>query len=301
MKHGQFRMDESTHEPPIFIRDAESKKALAVFAHLRRLLETVTREDKILRPIQMDHADLLLCSASIRALLFDDDPILLSFSRMHELNIEIECLETNIALMLLSWLVPDDLHVSDFLMDVLLNPEMRGSIPLDQESQTVHTFRDGAGWEAVLKRPDLWVPDLRTEKGIDSGIGLSNLGSPAQLMSIRRRRVPLADWGKVRLGYLKDIAITRQSLLTYVANKLGGVHYESTRLPPNRDDAAQFKVLATAYDWDNKAIMHAGLVAVAIARYELINVPLIVRLYFGLEKFHLERQRRLMQDKQSEQ
>src|SRR5215207_7456404 len=50
---------------------------------------------------------------------------------------------------------------------------------------------------------------------------------------------------------LKEIAITRRNLVTYVANELGGVHYDPNRLPANTEDATQFKVLRTQYDWEN--------------------------------------------------
>ena len=62
----------------------------------------------------------------------------------------------------------------------------------------------------------------------------------------------------------------------------------------DREDATQFTVLATAYDWDNQAIMHAGLVAVAMACIELLNTPEIVGLVLALQTFHAERHQRLM-------
>jgi hypothetical protein len=108
--------------------------------------------------------------------------------------------------------------------------------------------------------------------------------------------VSLREWGKIPIEYLKNIRIDRRNLLTYVANKLGGVHYESKRLPSDRDDARQFKVLATAYDWENRAIMHAGLVGTAIACLELINTEVIRDLVAGLEIFHAKRQENLMQE-----
>jgi hypothetical protein len=242
----------------------------------------------------MDHADLLLCSASFRALFFDDNPMLLRFATTHQLTIEIECLETNLALLLLSWLTPDEGHVSDFLMQVLLDSKMRDLYALDKTYQAFCFFEDGKGFESVLRRPNIWVPSSAADEKINSALGISNLGAPAQLLDIKRRRVPLEEWGKVRIGYLKEIAINRRNLLTYVANKLGGVHYDSKRLPMDPEDATQFTVLATAYDWDNQAIMHAGLVAVAMACIELINTPEIVGLVPALQTFHAERHQRLM-------
>src|SRR5690349_7269513 len=164
---GMAQMNEDTPSAPILIQDSDSKRALAVFAHLRRIVETITKCDS-LRPIQMDHADLLLCSASFRALLFDDfTPIFVKFCDSYGLNIQIECLETDIALVLLSWFVPDEVHLSDFLMHVLLDSEMRNSFPLDKEQRILHGFRDGVGWKGALKRPDLWIPDRAAQEKID--------------------------------------------------------------------------------------------------------------------------------------
>ncbi len=55
----------------------------------------------------MNHADLLLSAASLRALLFDTrgDPLLLAFLKSHNLTIVVDTLETNLGMFLLSWLV----------------------------------------------------------------------------------------------------------------------------------------------------------------------------------------------------
>jgi hypothetical protein len=247
----------------------------------------------------MDHGDLLLCAASLRALFFDDNPMLISFAETHALNIEIECLETNLSLFLLSWLVPDEAHVSDFLMQALLDPSMRETFALDKLHQTLFLHMEGKGFEAATLRPDIWAP---TRAGVDEHnlmVGVRE-GAPYQYFDATRRRVPLKEWGNTQLGTLKDIGITRRNILTYVANKLGGVHHDSKRLPPLLDDATQFKVLATAYDWDNDAIMHAGLVAVAIACIEIASNPDIVPLFVALRDFHAKRHRRLLKGEKLE-
>jgi hypothetical protein len=288
-------MNDLPNKRTLKISQSETKRALAVFAHLRNIFEAVSRDQRVLRVIEMDHADLLVRSASIRTLFFDDDPILLSFAKAHDLTIEIECLETNLGLLLLSWLAPDELHVSDFLAQVLLDPKMRSDFSLDVTHQVFHTFEDGKGFESVRRRTDVWVPRRTVdEEKINSALGLSNLGGPAQLIDITRRRVPLEQWGKIRLGYLKEIPINRRNLLCYVANKLGGVHYDTKRLPTNAEDVAQFKVLATALDWDNEAIMHAGLVAVGLSCIEVSNTSDLAALLLALQRFHDERQQRLM-------
>lgn len=79
-----------------------------------------------------------------------------------------------------------------------------------------------------------------------------------------------------------------------MANKLGRVHYDSKRLPPDLEDRTQYRALATAYDWDNQSIMHAGLVMVGLACIEILNAPAIRDLLHELEDFHLRRQDRLM-------
>src|ERR1043165_4880451 len=90
------------------ITRAESKRALALLAHLRQIARAISREEKLLRPTEMDHGDLLVCSASLRALLFDDKPILVGFMKHHDLSIEIETTETNLGLAFLSKLIPGE-------------------------------------------------------------------------------------------------------------------------------------------------------------------------------------------------
>jgi hypothetical protein len=136
------------------------------------------------------------------------------------------------------------------------------------------------------------VPEERGEQSNKFSARLAEK-KPHQLVDITRRRVALAHWGKVRIGFLKEIAITRRNLLTYVANELGGIHYDPKRLPANTDDATQFKVLRTQYDWENDAVIHAGLVGVAICCMELLTNPHIVGLLNAMEKFHADRQERL--------
>ena len=114
-----------------------------------------------------------------------------------------------------------------------------------------------------------------------------------QLCTITRKVVPLQEWGNVRLGFLRDIPIRRRNIICYVANKLGGVHFDSLRFPHNESDKAEFKVLAQAYDWDKQAVTHAGLVAVALACVEIVRTPVIRDLLVALERFHAERQKRL--------
>jgi hypothetical protein len=286
-------MNNTPEIPTLSITRAESKRALALLAHLRQIARTISPEGNLLRPVEMDHADLLLCSASLRALVFDDKPILIGFMTSHGLSIEIETTETNLGLAFLSELVPDEAHFSDMLIQVLLNPQMRDAFQLDQKNQTFFLYGDATGFESISQRPDIWYPRNIENRAINSPPVLAGK-TPNQLVGITRRRVSLADWGEVRIGFLREIAITRRKLVKYVANELGGVHYDPNRLPASTEDATQFKVLRTQYDWENDAIMHAGLVGVAVCCIELLTSPDILGLLNAMEKFHDQRQERLM-------
>jgi hypothetical protein len=281
----------------IEIRQAETTRALAFFAHLRQIMQTALSDDcrQFRRPLLMDHADLLLAAASMRALFFDDraQPIAPSFLKDHKMPVEIEALETNVSLLLLSALIPGGVHVSDFLVDALIGPETKRGFQINQPNQGLYCFTDGKGFETIAQRPDIWVPAREDEAHVSSGLGVSNLGGPAQLLTVTRRRVPLEKWGDIRIGYLKDRPIKRRTLLTYVANKMGGVHYDSRRLPREEMDRNEYQFLSAAYDWEDQAIMSTGLVATALACIELANVRELFGLTEALAEFHVKRQLRL--------
>lgn len=279
--------------PNVKVSLAETKRVLAIVAHLNQIVRTAVDGNNVRRPIEMDHAELLLAAASIRALFFDDTPkpMLLEFLDMHGLEIQIEAIETNLGLVLLSHLLPEPGHISDWLAMALLDVKEAAGLRLDEEAELFAFFEDWLGLEAVRKRPDIWVPSKEQDAKINSGLThLSNVG-PSQLLTICRRRVPLNEWGRVRIGFLKDRRIDRRNLISYVANKLGGVHYDATRLPPDTEDAEQFKVLATGYDWGEKTLMHAGLVAVALACIEIVNTPELMALRADLSGLYAKRQR----------
>lgn len=286
-------MNDTQEIPTLSITGAESKRALALLAHLRQIARTISSKGKLLRPTEMDLGDLLLCSASLRALLFDDKAVLIEFMKHHGLSIEIETTETNLGLAFLSKLVPSEGHVSDLLIQVLLDPAMRDGFPLGQTRQPFFLYEDANGFESISQRPDIWYPKDVKNRLINSPPVLAGK-NPHQFIDITRRRISLTEWGKVRIGFLREIAITRRNMVTYVANELGGVHYDPNRLPVNAEDATQFKVLRTQYDWENDAIMHAGLVGVAVCCIELLTNPDVLGLLKAMEKFHYQRQERLM-------
>lgn len=288
---------ESPQEPKVHVKvsQAETKRLLAILAHLNQISRASVRNDKFIRPTEMDQAELLLAAASLRALFFDDTPkpMLVSFLEENGLEIEIEAIESNLGLILLSQLLPEPGHISDHLAAHILDPELREQFPAEREHESFIFYTDRIGLESMAKRPELWAPNREQDTKINSGLTSLTNGGPAQMLWLCRRRVSLADWGKVRVGYLKDKPINRRNLVSYVANKLGGVHYDSKRTPRNLDDAEQFAVLATGYDWDDMSLMHAGLVAVALACIEVIAVPEIRALRHDFKQLLEGRQRRL--------
>jgi hypothetical protein len=281
----------------INITQAESKRVVALIAHLRQIFSTVLLpKGGVIRPVDMDHANLVLSSASFRALLFDDSPspILLDFIRQHELTVEIETFETNLAMLLLAQVEPaSEGHISDFFLKLILDPAVQKDYELGKSHPIVVATEACRAFESLSKRPEVWKLSQSEDSEINSGLGYSNLGGPMQMCTITRKVVPLQEWGNVRLGFLKNIPIRRRNIICYVANKLGGVHFDSKRPPRNETDKAEFKVLAQAYDWEMQAVMHAGLVAVALACVEVARIPLVQQLLTALERFQHERQKRL--------
>lgn len=283
----------------IGVTQAESKRALALIAHLRRIFDTVLDEEgRVLNPLAMDQADLLLCSASLRTLFFDDtpSPILLDFLTQHGIDVEIETFETDLAMLFFSQIEPSDAgHVCDLCLRLLFDKEMRDYFELGKTKKIV-VATDGAqkAYTSLERRSEVWRPTDEEAKRLNTHVGFSNLGGPIQLATITRKRVPISEWGNTRLGYLKGIPIRRRTIICYVANKLGGVHYESTRLPAGEQDRSEFKILAQAYDWEKQAIMHAGLTAVAIACIEIVTHPQLAEVLNALRKFDHERQARLL-------
>lgn len=249
-----------------------------------------------MRPVDADHPNLILSAASFRALLFDDSasPMMLDFIEQHEIPVEIDTFETNIAMLLLAQVeLASAGHISDFFFQLLLDPEVRKEFELEKPKQIVVAAEACRAFASLLKRPEIWELSSAEDEQINSGLGYSNLGGPMQLCTITRKVVPLQEWGNVRLGFLRNIPIRRRNIICYVANKLGGVHFDSSRFPSNETDKAEFKVLAQAYDWDKQAVMHAGLVAVSLACIELVRTPVIRDLLVALERLHAERQKRL--------
>ena len=283
----------------IGVTQAESKRVLALIAHIRRLFETVlTTEGKYRHPLHMDQADLLLCSASLRTLFFDDSPspILIDFLTQHVIDVSIETFETDISMLFFAQVAPQSQgHASDICLELLFDKEMRESCVLNQPTEIMLVI-DGPNYiySDLMKHPDIWRPTEEEALRLNLSLGSSNRDAPSQLVSVTRRRVPIQEWGAVRFGYLKGIPIHRRNIINYVANKLGGVHYDSKRLPISNKDRAEFKLLSQAYDWNKQAVMHAGLTAVGIACTEIVMLPQISEILLTLQDFESDRHARLL-------
>lgn len=296
-------MPDSSSPPPasatkkvsIEISQAETKRVLALVAHLKQIIRTATDGDRFRRPVEMDQAELVLASASLRALFFDDSPQLITFLDQHHLSFQIEAMESNLGLILLSELLPEPGHISDEFVGCLIDPERRERCAVDSPSTVLIVHPDRRGFESMLRGYKLWVPTKDEDIGINSGLTpFSNTG-PMQLLELCRRSVDIRRWGGLRIGYLKNLRIDRRNLITYVANKLGGVHYDSKRRPANLEDADQFRALSSGYDWDDQSLVHAGLVATGLACIEVLLVPEIRNLYADLQHLLTKRQQRLIE------
>lgn len=210
--------------------------------------------------------------------------------------IYVETLESDSSMLLLSELEPGSVdHISDFFVNILLNPSIREDFKIDERRSFATAMQEGSVAPSRLaEKTHVWAPGPDSIGPEDTSIGYQSGTGVFQFSHITRRIVKLQDWGDVRIGYLKDIPIRRRNIICYVANKLGGVHYDSKRTPRDGASAREFTVLASAYDWEAQAVMHAGLVSIALACIELVRVTALMDLYTALEEFHSKRQKRLV-------
>lgn len=229
----------------------------------------------------MKQSETLRASASLRALFFDHSPrpMLTGFVDRHALDIEIEATETNFGLVLLSQLIPEEGHVSDYIASSILSASRDKEFPLNEAARVAFVHSTRQGFDGVMKRSQIWEPTSEEDAEINSFLsGSTNVG-PMQMLGLTRWLVKLQDWGNLRIGYLKGIPITRRKIIEHVANHLGGVHYDSNRTPRDVDDLAQFRVLASAMDWDDQALTPTGFVAVGLACIEVLNSDGVRELY----------------------
>ena len=289
-------------EPPqtsIRISQAESKRIPALVAHLRQVARAATRADgRIPRPVHLDHMEVLLAAASLRALLFDDTPSaqLIDFTRKHNLQIDVETVSTTSAMLMYSEVTPGEgPHLSDLIASVLLDPEVRKDFKEGEPHEFISIIQEDCDIVRQIGEEQLrWAPIssdylAKTESSVghQPGTGI------CQYAHITRKYVPLEQWGNEVVGMLAEIPIRRRNIICYVANKLGGVHYDSNRFPAKDADAREYKVLAESLDWKAGAVVHAGLILVFLSCVELFRTAQIRDIYFSLLDFHERRQLRL--------
>ena len=269
--------------------------ARAISAHLNRIWQTVFCNGRVLRPIEMDQDSLLLASASLRTLVFGNSPgdgILLKFFKEHNIDAKVHTVSTDLNLLFMSHFFPNDDHISSLLAQIAINPDSistEGPMPLTGEF-----FFAIANPEVVqdqMKNLNLWMPT--SSECPDYGLGISPTG-PAGLVRYTRHSSKLDDWGNQRIGILKSTEIRKSNIIQFAANKLGGVHYDSSRIPSREDDRNQYKILSTVYDWDYQSIIHAALIATALISLELFTSSEVIMLRENLPKFLNDRQARLM-------
>lgn len=289
----------TTSDARIRISQTESKRVTALVAHLRQIVRAVSREDgTIPRPVDLDHMEVVLASASLRALFFDDSPCaqLIDFAKKHKLSISIETISTTSAMLLFSEVAPGNgPHLSDFIGSILFDPAVKDEFKESQAHPFIVILQDDCDVVKQIGAEQLrWAPispdymeKTSSTVGHQPGTGI------CQYASITRRHVALEKWGDEVVGMLAEIPIRRRTIVCYVANKLGGVHYDSQRFPAKGADAREFKVLAESFDWNAEAVVHAGLILVFLSCLELVKAKPIMRLLAGLEDFHLARQIRL--------
>jgi hypothetical protein len=282
----------------ISVTQAESKRVVAIIGHLRQIVRSVVDSNGyFLRPVFVDQSEIILASASLRSLLFDDSPspLLIDFFRQHKMPAWVETIEAGSAMLLLSELEPGaGPHMSDFFMGILEDEKMREDFKLNEPHSFVTVMQEGSSVLSSLHdRINVWAPGMESKAPVNTSLGYQPGTGICQYTQVTRKIVNLEDWGNVRIGYLKNIPIRRRSIICYVANKLGGVHYDSTRIPRNPLDLLEFNALAMSYDWESQAVTHAGIIAVALACIELTRSEFFLPLLSALEIFHMKRQERL--------
>jgi hypothetical protein len=280
----------------VYITRSEAKLALCVFAHLRNIMVAIGMDrGGIIAPLDMDQADLLLCSASLRSLMFDYNvsvPPLIELLEKFSPNCLIPCIETHVNMFFLSDFFGERPHVSDFLIKIICDTfgtKNEGVDKINQQDTFLLTYMSGKGFKSLMEQKNKWLPTIYEYP--DGGVGISGTSDgivPSQLVTFTRKLIPLREWRNQRIGLLKTTNITRRNIVCYTANELGGVHYNSKRLPPQEERNA-FHLLTEAYDWEDQAVNHAGLICTALIAVELMLCEDVRSLIPALEEFLLKR------------
>ena len=284
----------------IVIKQAEWGQALALRTHLGVLLDTVyaqTDDGQLvgIQPLSIDSGQILLAAASLRALIFDNtgEPLLLSFLEQHNLPLTINSFEGDFAMLFYAQTKTEQAgHLAQFLLPFIVDKKKQEEYP-EGENKSIAIIAQEEIPESLKSRFDIWKS--ADKSALHSMVGLANDDQMMQLCHLTRRHVPIKNWGKLRMGFLKDIPIRRKSVIEYTANKLGGVHYDALHHTKDPQRQNEFRLLSQAYNWEHQAIMHGAIVATAICAIELVTCPLIFEIYSELCNAELKRRNRLLE------
>lgn len=169
-------------------------------------------------------------------------------------------------------------HLAQFLLSLIVDERQQIEFPVGVQKIFVLS-EDRQIPTSLANTIDTWAP---TDDNTYMGADLANDDQVVQLCRVTRRHAPIAEWGNLRMGYLKDIPIRRKSIIEYTANRLGGVHYDTAHHTMDKERANEFRLLTKAYNWEDRAIMHGAVVATAISAIEVAVCRELIDLYCQL-------------------
>lgn len=257
----------------------------ALRAHLHVVFRTMYRRvsdsySAGRQPLEIPQEDLLLLSASMRALLTDkavQRPLLLHHLDEFDIDAQVRCVETDFSMLFLNAMDRDQAGSSSnlFLAMLIGTKETEGLD--DGKEHEVVIVQKGQIPPSLARTPELWAPKKDSQHG---AVGPANDGQDVQLAHISARTCSVREWLSVRLGYLKDIPIRRDKIIEYAANHLGGVHFDEDHHTAIEDK--EFRLLSQIFTWEQKPYMHGVLVALAVCAIELVQSQQIQEIYQGL-------------------
>ncbi len=282
----------------IYISQEDWGETLALRTHLGVILKTAyTFSDKELigkQPLQIDSGQLLLAAASLRALILDSaaKPLLISFIEKNNIELIINSFEGDFAMLFYSQNKPEKHgHLAHFLLSFIVLEEFQKNFAVDTKEE-ICLFTEDLAPDSLKHRFDVWLP--RDQNSDHSGVTLANGTQFSQIFHITRKHVSIDNWKNLKMGFLKDTPIKRERIIDYVANKLGGVHFDKSHHTKDKKRQNEFRLISQAFNWENQAIMHGAIVAIAICVIELATCPKIIEIYDQLLNIDNKRRNRLM-------